>query len=357
MRLLYMEEHSLDPASITALRGVISAAALCLALLAAKHGSPASPALPVPAKASDEAQPPLGGGAAVLLAGSELGLYNFASAALDATGLQVLSATHATFLIQFAAVLTPLLSWLSGEHIAPQVWAAVALGVAGSCLVAYDSISMSLGSGLGDVGMWSGGEAQGVVLVLGACLCNSLAVVRLGRYAPRFDSVELSAAKKVSMCAVSLAWVMGTQALQQPAADAAPALQAVVDSGALATDAAVAVEAAGAAQTAAAAAAAGAFPWLPSVSYTGWLLLLYSALGPGALAAFLGAQGQRTVPAVQTQIILSLAPLWSALLAQAVLGGEEMGCMAWVGGGMVLLSVLAAQLGCSGPQAHRASQP
>lgn len=326
----------------------------------AADGHQPSPAMPQPASGSTHKAPApslsTGASVPVLLAGSELGLYNFASAALEATGLQVLSATHATFLIQFAAVLTPLLSWLGGEHVAPQVWAAVALGVAGSCLVAYDSIAPSLGpalgSDLGDVGLLAGGEAQGVALVLGACLCNSLAVVRLGRHAPCFNAVELSAAKKVSMCAVSVAWLVGVGALQQPAA-AAPALQAAVqDGGAPATD--VAAAAAEAPDLVAGGAAPGPFPWLPRVSPSGWLLLLYSALGPGALATLLGAQGQRTVPAVQAQILLSLAPLWSALFAQLALGGEEMGPAAWVGGAMVLLSVMLAQLGCSSPQQHRA---
>ena len=49
----------------------------------------------------------------VLVAGLELGLYNFAGTALQALGLQLTSATRAGFIIQSTAILTPAISYLA----------------------------------------------------------------------------------------------------------------------------------------------------------------------------------------------------------------------------------------------------
>ena len=49
----------------------------------------------------------------VILAGIELGLYNFGGTACQAVGLQLTSATRAGFIIQSTAVLTPAISYLA----------------------------------------------------------------------------------------------------------------------------------------------------------------------------------------------------------------------------------------------------
>jgi hypothetical protein len=50
---------------------------------------------------------------------------------------------------------------------------------------------------------------------------------------------------------------------------------------------------------------------------------------------------------VCAQVIYSLTPIWSALIAQATLGGSEnMGALSWAGGGVIVCaSVLAAVWG------------
>ena len=129
-----------------------------------------------------------------------------------------------------------------------------------------------------------------------------------------------------------------------------------------------------------------------------WALIIYSALGPGALATYLQTKGQATVAATPSQVrgisdlrgqravcvhcvhtisqtflcilcslysfsqtltpfsllssplprlqlIHSSMPIWSAIIAvQLGLGGEDMGPMSWAGGAAVLAaSVLAAR--------------
>ncbi len=101
---------------------------------------------------------------------------------------------------------------------------------------------------------------------------------------------------------------------------------------------------------------------LDAVGVTGksaaaWALVLYSALGPGALATYLQTKGQASVSAAQAQVarklyciqnlrlptksnrlqvIFSLAPLFTVLFSQLTLGGESLGPLAWVGGATVI---------------------
>lgn len=58
----------------------------------------------------------------------------------QAVGLQLTPATRAGFLIQLTAVLTPLLASLAGDKLAPRVWAAALMALAGTCLIALDGV-------------------------------------------------------------------------------------------------------------------------------------------------------------------------------------------------------------------------
>ena len=58
----------------------------------------------------------------------------------------------------------------------------------------------------------------------------------------------------------------------------------------------------------------------------------------------LQTKGQATVPAPRAQVLYSLAPVWSAIIAQLTLGGESVGIFSWVGGSAILIaSALASQ--------------
>lgn len=173
LKMIYSEEHPLDPATLTAIRTVLSALALLVAVAAKPQQQPeqqqqqqqrianlaapdedadsTSPLL----RSQDHSQPsgsqetntaastagvtiaagrlstaakaaattamatatrfaPLSATfSTVLAAGLELGLYNFAGTSLQAVGVKLLSATRAGFLQQLIVVLTPLLAYLA----------------------------------------------------------------------------------------------------------------------------------------------------------------------------------------------------------------------------------------------------
>lgn len=160
LKLIFAEEHPMDPATLTAIRTAIAAAVMLVAIAAKPRDSAAepsdncptnwssdgrngvngasqqlllqpasgstplglnssSPLPPSPAAHANAAPSPLesaltlallGG---VLAAGVELGLYLFVEVSTESVGLQLTSATRAGFLTQSTAVLTPILSYLA----------------------------------------------------------------------------------------------------------------------------------------------------------------------------------------------------------------------------------------------------
>ena len=183
-----------------------------------------------------------------------------------------------------------------------RVWFAIALGLLGSCLVAFDSIDGS--SVLSELSIEDSKELQGAAFLLTACLFYSRATVRLGLVAQKFSSVNLAAWKKLTLGCTSLLWFFSTPHEGSGFSD-----------------------------------------WLDHRSIPSILLILYSALGSGALGTFLQTRGQRSVSATRAQVLYGLVPIWSALAAYVVFGdSEETGLFTWVGGSMVLTAgILASQ--------------
>eukprot|EP00798_Chlamydomonas_sp_ICE-L_P019987 gene19987-26702_t len=223
-----------------------------------------------------------------------------------------------------AADLTDAAGSLLGERISPQVGAAVVLGIMGSLLVTYDGVMANAADATG-----SASAGGGEVFLLTACLFYSLSVVRLGVHAPRFNSVDLAAVKKFTLCTTSIIWWLSTRPAEffTGVSDSAADFFSGASNSATAVTEVVPVD-------------------LPPIIFL-WGIVAYSSLGPGALATFLQTKGQTLVPATQAQIIFSLTPLWGAGIAFLTIGSdgsEAMGPLSWGGGlVMVLASLLASQ--------------
>lgn len=54
------------------------------------------------------------------------------------------------------------------------------------------------------------------------------------------------------------------------------------------------------------------------------------------------SQGQKSVPPAQAQVVFSSKPLWAAGLAWVLLGGEQLGPLTWLGGGVLVAAGLVA---------------
>jgi drug/metabolite transporter (DMT)-like permease len=85
--------------------------------------------------------------------------------------------------------------------------------------------------------------------------------------------------------------------------------------------------------------------WPGYADPSNWGLVLYVALVAGALSSYLQTRGQGTVGAAQAQVIYSSTPLWTALFAALLLGGESLGTLGWAGGGLIVAAGLVAAWG------------
>jgi drug/metabolite transporter (DMT)-like permease len=81
----------------------------------------------------------------------------------------------------------------------------------------------------------------------------------------------------------------------------------------------------------------------PSLERVPWGAVVYLGLIATALTTWLQTLGQGRVPALQAAVIYTMEPVWATLFAWALLG-ERIGLMGAVGGALVLLATLWAQI-------------
>jgi drug/metabolite transporter (DMT)-like permease len=327
LRWLFLFDESLTPATLTAWRTTLSA----LAMLAAAAATGALGQDERERREEEEGREPPSFSSSKwswIRAGAEIGLLNFLGTACQVTGVHATTATKAAFLGQATTALTPVLAALSGLRVTAVQWAACGAAVAGSALIAADGVepsasSSSLATASTTAPTLSGGEP----LVLLACVFYALSTVRMAVHAPRHSPSRLATAKTAALAALSLVWALG---------------------------AAAGIGGGGGGEDGGSAAAASlALPPTLAASGVALAALAYSALGPGALATWLQASGQRSVPAAEAQVIFSLTPVWTALLSVAaaavgVAGASAaesaMGAGAWAGSALVLVASLAVAL-------------
>jgi drug/metabolite transporter (DMT)-like permease len=214
-------------------------------------------------------------------------------------GLQLTTATRAGFLIQATALLTPLLASFSGQKPSRNVWIGCMIALAGCLCIAADASAVDAD----DAAAFS---LAGDAAILSSAFFFSLATVRLGTYARAIPAVELAAAKSLVLGGIAV----GTFGV------AAAALAA---EGAPLSDL-----------------------WPGYDNPLSWGIMIWSALGPGAAAAFLHAKGQSVVPPADAQVIFSTTPLWSVAFAFLLLGGEPLSSYTVAGGAAVVAAGVVA---------------
>ena len=241
----------------------------------------------------------------LLRAGAELGLLNFLGTACQAWGLEQTTATRAGFLLSTINVGVPLfaaagLGGVNAPAVTGPAWAACALALLGVLITDYspDLSGVQPGDGFnaGDLG------------VLAAAVCYAAFTVRLGKWAREYDGPEdLAAVKLAVMFLCCGAWVL-------------------VD------------------QVSYGAGIGGDWPnggpwgsvlWAGGFSAGVWAAVVYSAVGPGALANLLQMKGQRTVPAAEAQVIFATTPVFNAVISVGFLG-EAAGGQTLLGGAVIV---------------------
>eukprot|EP00585_Thalassiosira_rotula_P007760 CAMPEP_0196160394 /NCGR_PEP_ID=MMETSP0910-20130528/46806_1 /TAXON_ID=49265 /ORGANISM="Thalassiosira rotula, Strain GSO102" /LENGTH=464 /DNA_ID=CAMNT_0041425325 /DNA_START=241 /DNA_END=1635 /DNA_ORIENTATION=+ len=253
----------------------------------------------------------------------ELAFWNFGAQGLINAGLLFSPAARASFLTQTSVVMTPLLSALAGETIKSSVWGGCVLALFGLFLISTSSASSSTSSdAMADAAAEAVAAAsattstfnQGDAMILLGALSWSMYIFRTSKLAKSYSELTLQFTKTWLLALMYLGWFF------------------VTASSALAS-------------------AGTPFPspgWAQSLlplwsgwnSPVVWLLLAYSAVGPGAVADLLQQRGQRETSASESNIILCMESVFATICAFAILG-EVSSLKEMVGG---LLIVVAAVL-------------
>jgi drug/metabolite transporter (DMT)-like permease len=141
--------------------------------------------------------------------GLELGCYLFIGNGLQVIGLQSIPADRAAFLVQLTTVMVPLFSAISAGTVYAiplRTYVACCIAFIGVVIMGADG-SSSISGGGGDDGSNISSEtistaiasmqviSQGDLLCILAALAYTMHVVRLGKYAPQTNPLELAAAK------------------------------------------------------------------------------------------------------------------------------------------------------------------
>eukprot|EP00578_Thalassiosira_sp_NH16_P031575 CAMPEP_0181079920 /NCGR_PEP_ID=MMETSP1071-20121207/2287_1 /TAXON_ID=35127 /ORGANISM="Thalassiosira sp., Strain NH16" /LENGTH=444 /DNA_ID=CAMNT_0023161355 /DNA_START=335 /DNA_END=1672 /DNA_ORIENTATION=+ len=249
----------------------------------------------------------------------ELAFWNFGAQGLINAGLLLSPAARASFLTQTSVVLTPLISALAGENINSSVWGGCGLALLGLFL-----ISTSASSGVGEaadaatVSAAASGFNQGDAMILLGALSWSAYIFRTSKLANHYSELNLQFAKTALLAAMYGGWFLST--------------------------AASTISAAGASFVSTEGWADALTPlWSGWNSPAVWLLLAYSAVGPGAVADLLQQRGQRETSASESNIILCLESVFAAVCAFALLG--EVSSAREIAGGMLIVvaAILASK--------------
>lgn len=241
----------------------------------------------------------------------ELALWNFGAQGLANIGLWTVPSARAAFLTQTSVVWTPVLAsfLVPFTVIQKRQWMACGVCLCGLGVLSSSSSSQtSLSSDNNDNNESHGNHnwANGILL-LGAA-CWSMYIVRLSVLSHQTNEfiIVLQAYKNVYLAALYSVWWL-VQSYDW------------VDATTVTTDT----------------------PWTHNAVV--WMLLLYSALGPGTLADIWQQQGQLHVSATESNVWLSLEPVFTALLGwlclQETLSFREMG-----GGALVISAAVLASL-------------
>jgi len=217
-----------------------------------------------------------------------LGLLSFAGFVTQTLGLSLTSASNAAFITGLSVILTPLVGRLFWRHsVAPRVFAAALVALSGLALITLR----------GGVAAINGGD----LLVLVTALTYALYIVYLGEVADKARGAALAFMQHLPMALLAWLW----------------ALPQVGD--------------------------------LVKVPLATYLAIAYLAVVATALVAIIQTYAQRVVPAHLAALVFVLEPAFAALFAYLTLG-ERLGALGWMGGGLMLLAMVIAQVRWPAPR-------
>jgi len=245
----------------------------------------------------------------------ELAFLNFGTQALINMSLVAVQGARASFLVQMSVVFTPLVSVIFGKQkVSKRVWIACFLALTGLFVLSHseaqqidnaeDNEDNSLPSFTFTWGDWC---------CLLAALCWSLYIYRLSAWGEFFDETMTQFVKNIVLALLYTLWMLFSLVVRIHNSDEESA----------STDDGVSL-------------------WKGWKSDPiAWLILFYSALGPCTLADVFQQKAQSSVPAAESNVILSMEPVFTTLLGFVLLG-ETPSVKELCGGCLIMIASVVA---------------
>ena len=191
--------------------------------------------------------------------------------------------------------MTPLISALAGEKIQSSVWGGCALALVGLFLISTSSVDSASAT--------ASSFNQGDAMILLGAMSWSAYIFRTSQIADKHSELDLQFTKTTFLAGMYGIWFLSTAWKSDGLLQLWPGFQSIPV----------------------------------------WVLLAYSAIGPGAIADLLQQQGQKEVSASESNIILCMESIFAAICAFALLG--EVSSIKEVIGGLfiVVAAILASK--------------
>ena len=219
---------------------------------------------------------------AEIMTGSLIGLFLFATYALQTTGLQYTTSSKAGFITGMYVPLVAILAVpLLGQKPTLSSMLGVMLSVAGLTLLSINS-SFQFTFGLGEF------------LVMGCAIASAMHVISISKFAPRGDAMNLAL---VQIAITALLSLIAMPIAREPFV----------------------------------------LPPLPV-----WGSALFMGVAATAFALAVMNRVQQTVSSTQATLIYALELVWVAILG--AIAGEQLSLFAWIGCGCILLGMVASEL-------------
>lgn len=230
-----------------------------------------------------------------IVSGVEIGLWCTLGYMAQAAGLPYTDASKGAFLCSLTMLVVPLVKSLFGAKVQPQLWAAVALAVAGTSLL----------FGLGDAS-GSSGFGWGEFLCSGTALGFGLMFVRMDHYGkePGFDSLGCTIWQVMTIAAAMTLWLFASSGPEVATSEVVSLLSSGPE-------------------------VLGILAWVGLVTTAGVL--------------YVETWAMEKVDGTEAGIIFASEPVWATLFASVVLG-ESFGFKEGLGGAMIVIACVLTQV-------------
>jgi len=271
----------------------------------------------------------------------ELALFNFGTQALINISLVATSGARASFLVQMSVVVTPVVSALLFRNkINKHVWVACFVALAGLFILSYspstnddnynaisdidhnDIDSSSNMSNRNDNSYYpsiSLSLTWGDWCCLAAAIFWSYYICRLSALGGHFDETTLQFVKSIILAVLYTLWMLISNFYQQYGHLPSPSSVSTKDDNATNSNSL----------------------WKGWRDPIGWVILFYTALGPCTIADVCQQKAQASVPAAETNVILSLEPVFTTILGFIIIG-EIPSSQELVGGVLIMIASILA---------------